>query len=67
MTKQKEKPLQEHKPYTKGLLSTMMDIWQYILSVAIVVLATRNKYLVFASTKNYNMAPCPVIYPHFVG
>ena len=66
-TKQKRKLLRRHNPYTKGLLSIVVEIWKYIACVEVVIIAARNTSLVFASTKNYTMTPCPTIYPHFIG
>ena len=66
-TKQKRKFLLRHKPYTRGLLSMVMEIWKYIANVGVLIVATRSTSLVFASTQHYTMAPCPAIYPHFIG
>ena len=66
-TKQKRKLLLRYSPYTTGFLSMMMEILKYITIVGVFIIASRNASLVFASTKNYTVAPCPAIYPHFIG
>ena len=66
-TKEKRKLLLRYNPYTTGLLSMVMEIWKYVAFAGVFVIATRNTCLVFASTTNYTMVPCPAIYPHFIG